>query len=127
LFHQHSPHINTAEESYPKFQDARRHLHFKEWVGIKIIHQFTHKRYDKCSGKETIETSYYIGSVADSKHVYRVIRNHWKKENQLHYILDVYLGEDDWSKRAEEVAKNIELLAKINLFILQRLKASSVR
>lgn len=42
-------------------------------------------------------------------------------------MLDVYLGEDDWSKRAEEVAKNIELLAKINLFILQRLKASSVR
>lgn len=37
--------------------------------------------------------------------------------------LDVYLGEDGWSKRAGEAAKNMELLAKIDLFILQRLKA----
>ena len=42
--------------------------------------------------------------------------------NQLHYMLDVYLGEDGWSKRAGEAAKNMELLAKIDLFILQRLK-----
>ena len=38
-------------------------------------------------------------------------------------MLDVYLGEDGWSKRAGEAAKNMELLAKIDLFILQRLKA----
>ena len=37
--------------------------------------------------------------------------------------LDVYLGEDSWSKRAGEAAKNMKLLAKIDLFILQRLKA----
>ena len=37
--------------------------------------------------------------------------------------LDVYLGEDGWSKRAGEAPKNMELLAKIDLFILQRLKA----
>ena len=37
--------------------------------------------------------------------------------------LDVYLGEDGWSKRAGEAAKNMELLTKIDLFILQRLKA----
>ena len=33
-------------------------------------------------------------------------------------MLDVYLGEEGWSKRAGEAAKNMELLAKINLFIL---------
>ena len=37
--------------------------------------------------------------------------------------LDVYLGEDGWSKRAGEAAKNMELLTKIDLFILQHLKA----
>ena len=37
--------------------------------------------------------------------------------------LDVYLGEDGWSKRAGEAAKNMELMIKIDLFILQRLKA----
>ena len=37
--------------------------------------------------------------------------------------LDVYLGEDGWSKCAGEAAKNMELLAKIDLFTLQCLKA----
>jgi len=38
-------------------------------------------------------------------------------------MLEVYLGEDGWSKRAAEAVKNMELLAKIDLFILQCLKA----
>ena len=96
---------------------------FKDWSGIKRIHQLTRKRYDKRSGKETDEVPYYISSVQDSKRIFRAIRDHWKIENQLHYMLDVYLGEDGWSKRAGEAAKNMELLAKIDLFVLQRLKA----
>ena len=96
---------------------------FKDWAGIKSIHQLTRKRYDKRSRKETCEVSYYISSLQDSKRVFRAIRDHRKIENQLHYMLDVYLGEEGWSKRAGEAAKNMELLAKIDLFILQRLKA----
>ena len=69
------------------------------------------------------EMSYYISSIEDSKRIFRAIRDHWKIENQLHYMLDVYLGEDGWSKRAGEAAINMELMAKIELFILQRLKA----
>ena len=61
--------------------------------------------------------------MQDSKRVFRAICDHWEIENQLHYMLDVYLGEDGWSKRAGEAAKNMELLAKIDLFILQRPKA----
>ncbi|ETK12182.1 hypothetical protein T235_11295, partial [Tannerella sp. oral taxon BU063 isolate Cell 8/11] len=41
-----------------------------------------------------------ISSIEDSKRIFRAIRDHWKIENQLHYMLDVYLGEDGWSKRA---------------------------
>ena len=96
---------------------------FKDWAGIKSIHRITRKRYDKRQGKETTEMSYYISSIEDSKRIFRAIRDHWKIENQLHYMLDVYLGEDGWSKRAGEAAINMELMAKIDLFILQRLKA----
>lgn len=95
---------------------------FKDWAGIKSIHQLSRKRYDKRSGKETIKISYCISSVEDSKRVFRAIRDHWKIENLLHYMLDVYLSEDGWSRPAGEGAKNMELLAKIDLFILQRLK-----
>ena len=79
---------------------------FKDWAGIKSIHRITRKRYDKHQGKETTEMSYYISSIEDSKHIFRAIRDHWKIENQLHYMLDVYLGEDGWSKRAGEAAKH---------------------
>ena len=96
---------------------------FKDWAGIKSVHRITRKRYDKRRGKETTEMSYYISSIEDSKRIFRAIRDHWKIENQLHYMLDVYLGEDGWSKRAGEAAINMELMAKIDLFILQRLKA----
>ena len=91
---------------------------FKDWAGIKSIHQLSRKHYDKRSGK----ISYCISSVEDSKRVFRAIRDHWKIENLLHYMLDVYLSEDGWSRPAGEGAKNMELLAKIDLFILQCLK-----
>ena len=94
----------------------------KDWKGIKSIHQLTRKRCDKRTGKETTEVSYYISSHEDSKWIFRGIRQNWQIENQLHYMLDVYLGEDEWSRRAGEAAKNMELVAKIDLFVLQRLK-----
>jgi ISPg2, transposase len=62
---------------------------FKDWTGIKSTYQLTRKRCDKRSDKDTIELSYYISSVPDSKRVFRTIRGHWKIENQLHYMLDV--------------------------------------
>lgn len=96
---------------------------FKNWAGIRSIHQLTRKRCDKRTGKESIDTSYYISSVEDSSRVFRAIRDHWKIENQLHYMLDVFLGEDGWTKRAGEAAKNMELMTKVDLFVLQRLRA----
>ena len=49
---------------------------FKRWTGIKSIYQLTRKRCDKRSGKGTIETSYYISSVPDSKCAFHAIRDH---------------------------------------------------
>ena len=54
---------------------------FNDWSGIKSIHQLTGKRYNKHSGKETREVSYYISSVQDSKRIFRAICDHWKIEN----------------------------------------------
>ena len=59
---------------------------FKDWARIKSIHQLSRKRYDKRSGKETTEISYYISSVEDSKRIFRTIRDHRKIETQLHYM-----------------------------------------
>ncbi len=58
----------------PKMQEDS--YAFKDWARIKSIHQLTRKRYDKHSGKETCEVSYYICSLQDSKRVFRAIRDH---------------------------------------------------
>lgn len=39
-------------------------------------------------------------------------------ESQLHYVLDVYLWEEGLSKPTGEAAKNMELMDKIDLFVL---------
>ena len=44
-------------------------------------------------------------------------------EIRLHYMLDVYFREEGLSKPAGEAAKNMELMDKIDLFVLQCLKA----
>lgn len=54
---------------------------FKDWSGIKSIHQPTRKRYDNRSGKETREVSYCISFVQDSKLVFHAVHDHWKIEN----------------------------------------------
>ena len=68
---------------------------FKDWSGIKSIYRLTRKRYDKRSGKETREVSYYISSVQDSKRVFRAIRDHCiicKTKRSTHDKRSVHLG-----------------------------------
>ncbi len=51
-----------------------------------------------------------------------MIREHWVIENKLHYMLDVYLGQDMSSKRQGNVAQIMDIIMKVNLFIMQRLR-----
>ena len=90
---------------------------------VKLNRGGTMSRKEKRSGKKTIEISHYIRSMEDRKRVFRIIRDHRKIKNLLHYMQDVYLGEDCCSKHSSQVTKAMELLAKITLFILQQLKA----
>ena len=50
----------------------------------------------------------------DSKRAFHIIRNLQKIENPLHYMLYIYLGEESWSKRADETAKNMEPKSKLS-------------
>ncbi|MEY3554685.1 MAG: hypothetical protein RLZZ580_738, partial [Cyanobacteriota bacterium] len=41
------------------------------------------------------ETAYYISSLTESAQVFaKIIRGHWKIENQLHWVKDVIFEED---------------------------------
>ena len=72
--------------------------------------------------KESVEIAYFISSLTDPKEVFSLIRDHWAVENNLHYCLDVILGEDQSLKRKDNEAKNWNIINKIVLFFLEKQK-----
>lgn len=93
-----------------------------KWKGLKTIHKMTRKRIDKKTGKSSSETTYYISSMTENNKIFKLIRQHWAVENKLHYMLDMLFKEDYSTKRARNAAQNINIVNKINLTIIQRLK-----
>ena len=82
----------------------------------------TRVRTDKKTDKSTSETTFYISSLTDGAEVFKLIREHWAVENKLHYMLDMLFREDYSTKRARNAAQNMNIINKINLTIIQRLK-----
>jgi len=48
-----------------------------------------------------------------------IVRSHWSVENQLHWVLDVILGEDASRTRKDEAPQNLAILRKLALNILR--------
>ena len=73
------------------------------------------------SSKETQrETRYYISSLKiDAARLNEKIRDHWKIENSLHWILDVAFHEDQSQKRAGNAAQNFSVINRIALNLLK--------
>ena len=67
-----------------------------EWPGVQQILKITRKRFRK--GKETTAVAYGITSLSKEKappeRIMEIWRDHWKIENQLHWVRDVVFNED---------------------------------
>lgn len=67
-----------------------------KWKGLAQGFEVTRERTVK--GKKTVEVAYGITSLppekADAAALLRMLRDHWRIENELHYVRDVTLGED---------------------------------
>lgn len=94
----------------------------ERWVGLKSVLRVYRKRVDKKSGATSAETSYYISSITDLERLHKAIRSHWSIENHLHHCLDVYLQQDASHKVQGNVPQIMDIVLKINLFILMHLK-----
>jgi len=72
------------------------------------------------NGKETVETRYYISSLAMGVRQFaRAVRSHWGIENSCHWSLDMTFREDESRIRDECVRENF---AWLNRFVLSLLK-----
>jgi predicted transposase YbfD/YdcC len=93
----------------------------EDWKGLKTIVKVLSERTDKKSGKQSVQTRYYISSlVAEPQVIAKAIRSHWSIENNLHWSLDVIFKEDSSLKKKGNSALNYTIIAKMALAILER-------
>jgi predicted transposase YbfD/YdcC len=84
----------------------------KLWKGLKAIGVIISER--QVGGKLEVETRYYICSRVLSAHMLlKTVRDHWKIENQLHWVMDVIFAEDAHQLRAGNGPQNFSTLRKL--------------
>jgi predicted transposase YbfD/YdcC len=89
------------------------------WKGLKSIGVVT----SVCirDGKETVETRYYISSLAVRvKRFAHAVRSHWGIENSCHWSLDVTYREDESRIRAKHLRENFAWLNRLTLSLLKQ-------
>ena len=73
------------------------------------------------------ETAYYISSLTESAQVFaKIIRGHWKIENQLHWVKDVIFEEDKSQISDFQAASNWSILTTIGLNLFRGLGFLSI-
>jgi len=94
----------------------------KLWKGLKAIGVIVSER--EVNGKLEIETRYFISSRVLSAHeMLKSVRDHWKVENQLHWVLDVVFGEDAHQLRIGNGPKNFTTLRKLAHALIKNCKS----
>jgi predicted transposase YbfD/YdcC len=85
-----------------------------DWEGLNTIIEVQSERTIMANGAVTRDTRYYISSLLlSADHMATYVRGHWGIENQLHYMLDVFWGEDDSRKRTACAAANFGTVLRI--------------
>lgn len=91
-----------------------------QWKGLQSLVRIQTERYVKATQEIQKETRYYISSLkADAHQFNQNIRDHWKIENSLHWVLDVAFHEDQSQKRAGHAAQNFSVINRIALNLLK--------
>jgi hypothetical protein len=67
---------------------------YEEWPSVKRV--ISLRRIRTQNGEESDQINFYVTSIDndDAKAYQRIIRDHWTIENQLHWVKDVIMKED---------------------------------
>jgi predicted transposase YbfD/YdcC len=88
----------------------------KDWPGLRAVLAVETIRGIPGRGKVTAEIRYYLSSAKlPPEALAAAIRNHWRVENGLHWVLDVTFREDASRVRERTAARNLALLRKVAL------------
>lgn len=93
--------------------------HREEWKDLRSIGRATRAWTER--GEEKSEVRYFISSLpADAQVLGQAIRSHWGIENGLHWVLDMYFGEDRSRARTEAAAANLAVLRRWIVTLLRQ-------
>jgi predicted transposase YbfD/YdcC len=93
--------------------------HRDEWKDLRSICRVTRAWAER--GEEKSEVRYFISSLrADATVLAKAILGHWGIENGLHWVLDMYFGEDRSRARTDESAANLAVLRRWIVTLLRQ-------
>lgn len=91
----------------------------EQWEGLRSVGMVEAER--EINGHRSVERRYYLSSLeADVQTFARAVRGHWSVENQLHWVLDVQMGEDQSRARTGHAAENLATLRRLSLNLLKQ-------
>jgi predicted transposase YbfD/YdcC len=90
-----------------------------QWAGLQTVVMVERVRH--LWNETTHEVMFYLSSLpADAVNLGRAIRAHWGIENQLHWVLDVTLGEDACRIRRGHAPENFAWLRRMAVSLLNQ-------
>ena len=94
-----------------------------QWEKLRTVALVQAER--EIDGQRSVEQRVFLCSLApDARLLERAVRGHWGIENQLHWVLDVQLGEDQCRVRVGHAAENLATLRRIALNLLRQENSS---
>jgi predicted transposase YbfD/YdcC len=96
-----------------------------KWKNLNLIGMVQSERH--IGEKISRETRYFISSLPnDAKRFAEAVRDHWRIENQLHWVLDIAFREDDSRVRDRNTATNLAILRRFALSLCKQEKTAKV-
>jgi predicted transposase YbfD/YdcC len=89
----------------------------EKWAGLKAIGIVESIR--DINGTQEKQLRYYLTSLTDLTKFSQVARDHWRIENQQHWVLDVIFGEDNSRSYINNQRSNLAIFRRISLNLLQ--------
>ena len=90
-----------------------------EWEGLQSVGVVEATR--EVNGQISRERRYYLSSLPEDAALFaRAVRGHWAIENNLHWVLDVVLGEDQSRARTGFMVANLGVARRLALNLLRQ-------
>jgi predicted transposase YbfD/YdcC len=107
-------HGRQENRSYVVVHHVKDIRDLRDWPELKTVCMCCTER--TVNGETTAEVRFFIGSrKMGVRHYAKVLRDHWRIENNLHWQLDISLGEDASRIQQRHAAENFALLRKLAL------------